>query len=147
MGVGKCCDGRRRRRWHKCGGRRQQWWRRNGRRDSSAITMRDIEITVDGGGGNEGHRWHNERQDGRAAVGCGRAGRWGKSIFSMLIREIFHITGIHRIEWRIKKKEKRVRRKGFHCLPLKKVRSEGSPFSQLFSIVKKTGNTQMIAGW
>jgi hypothetical protein len=41
--------------------------RRNGRRDGSAITMRGIEITVDGGG-DDGQRRRNGRQDGRALV-------------------------------------------------------------------------------
>ena len=37
-------------------------------RDGSAITMRGIEIAVDGGGGN-GRRRRNGRQDGRASAG------------------------------------------------------------------------------
>jgi hypothetical protein len=40
---------------------------RNGRRDSSVITMHDIEIAVDGGG-DDGQRRRNGRQDGRASV-------------------------------------------------------------------------------
>jgi len=97
------------------------------------ITMRDIEIAVDGGGGDECHRWRNERQDGRVAVGCGRAGRWGKSIFSMLMREIFHITGIHRIEWQIKKKGKKGEKERFSLIAPKKGEIRGlTIFSTFF---------------
>ena len=41
--------------------------RRNGRQDGSVITMRGIEITVDGGG-DDGRRRRNGRQDGRASA-------------------------------------------------------------------------------
>jgi hypothetical protein len=47
--------------------------------------MRGLEIAVDDGGG-YGRQRRNGRQGGR-----GRAGRWGQSIFSILMREIFHI--------------------------------------------------------
>ena len=41
--------------------------RRNGRQDGGAITMRDIEIAVDGGGG-DGRRRRNGWQDDRASA-------------------------------------------------------------------------------
>ncbi len=59
---------------HDCGGQRQWRWRRNGRQDGGAITMRGIEIAVDGSGGN-GRGRHNGRQDSRAsAAGQGDGG-------------------------------------------------------------------------
>ena len=57
--------------------------------------------------------------------------------------EILHTTGIHKQVGEPKKGEK----KGSTFCNQKKVRSEGSPFFYFFSIVKKTGNTQMIAAW
>jgi len=67
MGVGGHRNGRRQQRWHDRGGRRQWRWRRNGRGDGGVITMRGIEIAVDGGGG-DGQRRCNGRQDRRAAA-------------------------------------------------------------------------------
>jgi len=45
------------------------------------------------------------------------------------------------------KKVKKVRKKGSTFCPPEKVRSEGSPFINFFSIVEKTGNIQMLASW
>jgi hypothetical protein len=57
--------------------------------------------------------------------------------------EILHTTGIHEQVGDPKK----VRKKGSTFCPPKKGRSEGSAFVQFFSIMEKTGNTQMIAAW
>jgi hypothetical protein len=52
-----------------CGGRRQWRWRRNGRRDGGAITMRGIEIAVDGvGGDGRRRRRRNGRQNSKASA-------------------------------------------------------------------------------
>jgi hypothetical protein len=67
MVIGGRCDGRRRRGWHDRGGRLQRRRPRNGRRGGGAIRMRGIEIAVDGGGG-DGRRRRNGRQDGRAST-------------------------------------------------------------------------------
>ena len=92
----------------------------------------------DGGGtivvGQWGSGWQGIR---------GTAGRWGKSIFKMLIREIMeilHTTGIHKQVGDPKKCEKR-----FHLLPSKKDEIRGLTFFHFFSMVENTGNTQMIA--
>ena len=77
-----CQDGRQRRWWHDPVGRQQRQRRRNERREGSAITMRRIEIAVDGGGGSgsggggggggNGRLRRNGQQDGRwSAAGQG----------------------------------------------------------------------------
>jgi hypothetical protein len=63
---------RRRRRWASAG------------RDGGALTMRGIEIAVDGGGG-DGRRRRNGRGRGRREMGSVHL------IFLILMREIFHI--------------------------------------------------------
>jgi len=67
MGIGGHHDGRRQRQWHDHGGQWQRRRQRNGRQDGGAITMRSIEIAVNGGGGN-GRWWRSGRQDGRAST-------------------------------------------------------------------------------
>jgi len=52
--------------------------------------MCGIAIGVDGGGGGgDEQRWHNAQQNSRVAVT--RQGDGGKSIFSIIMREIFHL--------------------------------------------------------
>jgi hypothetical protein len=105
--------------------------------------MRGIEIAVDGGGG-DGRRRRNGRQDGSGrTAGRPRQGREMGSvhlIFLILMREIFHIIGIHKQVGEPKKGEKKV------CTVFRKGEIGGLTFfSTFFSIVEFFGNTQMIA--
>jgi hypothetical protein len=107
--------------------------------------MRGIEIAVDGGGG-DGRRRRNGRQDGSGrTAGRPRQGREMGSvhlIFLILMREIFHIIGIHKQVGEPKK----VRKKGLHLLCFEKGEIGGLTFfSTFFSMVEFFGNTQMIA--
>jgi len=87
--------------------------------------MRSIEIAVDGGGG-DGRRGRNGRQEGRAAVAGQGDGVSPSYLFDFNERDIPHTT----IQKFIKRSgnqndEKKV---STFCVP-KKVRLEGSPFT------------------
>ena len=86
MGVGgrRDGDGRRRRRWHDRGGRR---WASAGW-DGGALTMRGIEIAVDGGGAMGGRTAGRPRQEGDGVS--------PSYLLDFNERDIPHTTGIHK---------------------------------------------------
>jgi hypothetical protein len=84
---------------------------------------------------------------GSSTVGLQQQGRemGGDHLLEMLIREIMEIlntTGIHKQVGEPKKVRKKVQ-----PFVTKKGEIGGLTFFLLFSIVEKTGNTQMIAAW
>ena len=95
--------------------------------------MRGIEIAVDGGGG-DGRRRRNGRQDGRAAAaGQGDGVSPSSYLLDFNERDILHTTGIHKQVGAPKK----VRKKGAHLLCSEKGENGGLTFFfTFFSIVE-----------
>ena len=94
--------------------------------------MRGIEIAVDGGGG-DGRRRRNGRQDGRAAAAGQGDGVSPSYLLDFNERDILHTTGIHKQVGAPKK----VRKKGSHLLCFEKGENGGLTFFfTFFSIVE-----------